>query len=168
MIIGQNCGFSRGKSGKTWHYDCCSEVILGPSAKDLRQKPRRNCRKKVKLVDTKLPKRPGVEVHLVMDNYGTHKTPAVKRWLLRHPEYHVHFTPTSGSWLNQVERFFAEITEKMIRRGVFRSVEALVKAIMAYLEEHNRDPKPFVWTADADLILERVERICERTSVSGH
>lgn len=122
----------------------------------------------LKLVDTKLPKRPGVEVHLVMDNYGTHKTPAVKRWLVRHPEYHVHFTPTSGSWLNQVERFFAEITEKMIRRGVFRSVEALVKAIMAYLEERNRDPKPFVWTADADLILERVERICERTSVSGH
>ena len=122
----------------------------------------------LKLVDAQLPKEPGVEIHLVMDNYGTHKTPAVKRWLLHHPEYHVHFTPTSASWLNQVERFFAEITEKMIRRGVFRSVKALVEAIVTYLEEHNREPKPFVWTADADLILSRVERICERTSVSGH
>src|SRR3954471_20345480 len=122
----------------------------------------------LKLVDSTITKAPGVEIHLVMDNYGTHKTPAVKRWLLRHPEYHLHFTPTSGSWLNQVERFFAEITEKQIRRGAFRSVKALEEAIKEYLKHHNHDPKPFVWTADADLILSRVEGVCKRTPVSGH
>jgi len=119
-------------------------------------------------LDTKLTREPGVEIHLVLDNYGTHKTAAVKRWFLRHPEYRLHFTPTSGSWLNQVERFFAEITEKRIRRGVFRSVAALEAAIREYLEHHNASPKPFVWTADADLILERVKKVCERTSDSGH
>jgi transposase len=119
-------------------------------------------------IDASVSKEPGVEIHLVMDNYGTHKAPAVKRWFLRHPEYHLHFTPTSGSWLNQVERFFAEITEKRIRRGAFRSVTALEQAIKEYLEDHNRNPRPFVWTADADLILARVKAICERTSDSGH
>ena len=104
----------------------------------------------------------------MLDNYGTHKTPAVKRWFLRHPEYHLHFTPTSGSWLNQVERFFGEITEKRIRRGAFRSVAALEAAIREYLEHHNASPKPFVWTADADLILDRVKKVIERTSDSGH
>lgn len=113
-------------------------------------------------VDARLPKEPGVEIHIILDNYGTHKTPAVKRWFARHPEYHVHFTPTSGSWLNQVERFFAELTEKQIRRGVFRSVAALEAAIMDYLAKHNEDPKPFVWTADAELILNRVQQVCER------
>jgi transposase len=118
--------------------------------------------------DSKVAKEPGDEIHLVMDNYGTHKAPAVKRWFLRHPEYHLHFTPTSGSWLNMVEPFFAEITEKRIRRGAFRSVAALEQAIRGYLEEHNRDPRPFVWTADADLILGRVKAIGERTSDSRH
>src|SRR5262249_30465560 len=101
-------------------------------------------------------------------NYGTHKTPAVKRWLGRHPEYHVHFTPTSASWLNQVERFFAAITEQRIRRGAFRSVQALEQAISEYLEHHNREPKPFVGTADAGLILSRIERVCKRICNSGH
>lgn len=119
-------------------------------------------------IDATIPKDPGVEIHLVMDNYGTHKVAAVKRWFLRHPEYRLHFTPTSGSWLNQVERFFAEITEKRIRRGAFRSVQALEQAIKEYLETHNCNPRPFVWTADADLILGRVKAICERTSDSGH
>jgi transposase len=119
-------------------------------------------------IDAKVSKEPGVEIHLVMDNYATHKTPVVKRWFLSHPEYHLHFTPTSSSWLNQVERFFAEITEKRIRRGVFRSVERLEQAIKDYLDEHNRNPRPFAWTADADRILGRVKRICERTSDSGH
>jgi transposase len=119
-------------------------------------------------IDANVLRGPGVEIHLVMDNYGTHKSPAVKRWFLRHPEYHLHFTPTSGSWLNQVERFFAEITEKRIRRGAFRSVAALEQAIKEYLEDHNRNPRPFVWTADADLILGRVKAICQRTSDSGH
>jgi transposase len=119
-------------------------------------------------IDAKVPKEPGVEIHIVMDNYGTHKTAAVKRWFLRHPEYHVHFTPTSSSWLNQVERFFAEITEKRIRRGAFRSVAALERAILEYLEEHNKNPRPFAWTADADLILNRVKKVIERISDSGH
>ncbi|MBX9628120.1 MAG: IS630 family transposase [Gemmataceae bacterium] len=119
-------------------------------------------------VNAALVREPGVSVHVVLDNYGTHKTPAVKRWFLRHPEYHLHFTPTSASWLNQVERFFAAITEQRIRRGVFTSVPQLERAIADYLAEHNRNPEPFVWTADADSILERVKRVCERTSDSGH
>ncbi len=119
-------------------------------------------------LDAKLAREPGIEIHLVLDNYATHKTAAVKRWFLRHPDYHLHFTPTSSSWLNQVERFFAEITEKRIRRGAFRSVPALEAAIRDYLEHHNASPKPFRWTADADLILERVKKVIERTSDSGH
>lgn len=120
------------------------------------------------LIDATVPKEDGVEVHLVMDNYGTHKTPRVKRWFQRHPDYHLHFIPTSSSWLNQVERFFAEITEKRIRRGAFRSVKALEQAITDYLDHHNENPKPFVWTATADTILSRVARVCERISDSGH
>jgi transposase len=119
-------------------------------------------------VNATLPKEPGVSVHVVLDNYATHKTAAVKRWFLRHPEYHLHFIPTSSSWLNQVERFFAAITEQRIRRGVFTSVPQLERAIADYLAEHNKNPKPFVWTADADSILERLKRVCERTSDSGH
>jgi transposase len=119
-------------------------------------------------IDATVPKPPEVAIHLVLDNYGTHKAPAVKRWFLRHPEYHLHFTPTSSSWLNLVERFFAEITEKRIRRGAFRSVPALEQAIQDYLENHNRKPRAFVWTADADTILGRIKAICERIADSGH
>ena len=119
-------------------------------------------------VDATLVKEPGVGIHLVLDNYATHKTPAVKRWLLRHPEYHLHFIPTSSSWRNQVERFFAEITEKCIRRGAFKSVASLEEAIADYLGAHNANPRPFAWVADADAILDRVKRVCERTSDSGH
>ena len=119
-------------------------------------------------VDASLPKEPGTSVHVVLDNYATHKTAAVKRWLLRHPEYHLHFIPTSSSWLNQVGRFFARITEERIRRGVFTSVPQLERAIADYLAEHNKEPEPFVWTADADSILERLKRVCQRTSDSGH
>jgi transposase len=120
------------------------------------------------LIDATVPQEPGVTIHLIMDNYGTHKAPRVKRWLQRHPAYQVHFIPTGSSWLNQVERFFAEITEKRIRRGAFRSVQELEQAIREYLEHHNHDPKPFVWTANADLILKRVKEVCERISNSGH
>lgn len=119
-------------------------------------------------LDATLTTEPGVSIHIVLDNYATHKTPAVKRWFLRHPDYHLHFIPTSSSWLNQVERFFAEITEKRIRRGVFRSVPALEQAITDYLAAHNAEPKPFVWVADADSILDRIKRVCESTSDSGH
>ena len=122
----------------------------------------------LKEIDAQVEREAGVRIHIIMDNYGTHKTPLVKRWFEKHPEYHLHFTPTSGSWLNQVERFFSAITEKAIRRGVFRSVAALEKAIMDYLARHNEDPKPFKWTASADLILDRVKKVCERISNSGH
>jgi transposase len=122
----------------------------------------------LKHVDASLEKEPGIEIHLVMDNYATHKTSAVRRWLTKHPEYHVHFTPTSASWLNQVERFFAEITNQRIRRSAFRSVTALRQAIMDYLDEHNKNPKPFQWTADPDLILSRVANVCKRINRSGH
>jgi transposase len=121
----------------------------------------------MELVDATLPSDTN-EVHLVLDNYGTHKTPKVIRWFARHPRYHLHFTPTSGSWVNQVERWFAEITEKRIRRGSFDSLRSLEKAIQEYLEANNETPKPFVWTADADLILGKVQRLCERISNSEH
>jgi len=119
------------------------------------------------LVDSKLPPDER-EVHLVLDNYGTHKAPRVIRWFARHPRYHLHFTPTSGSWVNQVERWFGKITEERIRRGSFESVRSLEKAIQEYLDHNNDNPKPFVWTADADLILGKIQRLCERTSNSGH
>jgi transposase len=119
-------------------------------------------------IDATLVKEPEISIHIVMDNYGTHKTPKVKRWFQRHPEYHLHFVPTYSSWLNQVERFFAEITEKRIRRGSFRSVKSLEQAIMEYLENHNKEPKPFVWTATAEKILERVAKVCKRIFDSGH
>lgn len=122
----------------------------------------------LELIDERIPETPGTSIHLVMDNYATHKTPKVKRWFARRPRYHVHFIPTSSSWLNQVERFFAEITEKRIRRGAFRSVQALRTAIEDYLDHHNRKPRPFAWTADADLILSRVKKICTRINNSGH
>jgi transposase len=121
----------------------------------------------MELVDSNVPAEAG-EVHLILDNYGTHKTPQVIRWFARHPRYHLHFTPTSGSWVNQVERWFAEITEKRIRRGSFTSVPSLEKAIREYLTHNNQTPKPFIWTADADLILGKVQRLCERISNSGH
>jgi transposase len=110
----------------------------------------------------------GLEIHLVLDNYATHKTPKVAAWLKKRPRYHLHFTPTSSSWLNQVERWFAKITEQRIRRGVFKSVDELIAAIDDYIVEHNRKPKPFVWTAGADLILGRIERLCKRINNSPH
>lgn len=96
-------------------------------------------------------------IHIVLDNYATHKTPAVQKWLLRHPRYHLHFTPTSASWLNMVERFFAKITDEAIRRGSFSSVRQLEVAINEYLEMHNEDPMPFVWTKTADEIFAKLE-----------
>jgi transposase len=110
----------------------------------------------LRLIDQKTPR--GLDLHLVVDNYATHKTPAVKRWLKAHPRFHLHFTPTSASWLNMVERFFAEITRNRIRRGAFKSVAELKHAIMDYLENHNANPKPFIWTKSAGEILEKVAR----------
>src|SRR6202046_5143922 len=123
-------------------------------------------RKFLDTIEANVP--PHLDVHLVMDNYATHKTPAIQRWLVRHPRYHVHFTPTSASWLNQVERFFATLTEKQIRRGSFRSTQQLETAIRQYLDHHNTQPKPFLWTKSADDILTALARYCERTNDSGH
>ena len=107
-----------------------------------------------------------LDVPLVMDNYGTHETPSVKAWMARHPRFHVHFTPTSSSWLNQVERWFATLTERQIRRGTHRSTVELEQAIRDYLAATNRNPKPFLWTKTADEILESIRRFCMRTSNS--
>jgi transposase len=101
-----------------------------------------------------------LDVHLVIDNYATHKAPTVRNWLNRRPRWHVHLTPTSSSWLNQVERFFALLTERQIRRGIHRSVAALKSAITKFIEQHNADPTPFRWTKSADDILASIERFC--------
>ena len=111
---------------------------------------------------------PDLDLHLILDNYGTHKTPRVRRWLAAHPRFHLHFTPTSASWLNLVERWFALLTEKQIKRGVHRSTRALETAIREYLTLTNASPKPFVWTKTADDILASVARYCQRISDSGH
>ena len=98
------------------------------------------------------------DLHLILDNYATHKHPKVKRWIKKHPRFHLHFTPTSASWLNMVERFFRDLTVNRLRRGVFRSVPELVTALEKYMAQHNRDPKPFIWTAKANDILAKVAR----------
>ena len=103
----------------------------------------------------------GLDLHLIVDNYCTHKHPRVKSWLKRHPRFHLHFTPTSASWLNLVERFFREITDKRIRRGSFKNVQVLIKAIEDYLENHNQNPKVFVWSAPVERILEKISKCKE-------
>jgi transposase len=123
-------------------------------------------RKFLDTIDTVVPT--ALDVHLVLDNYGTHKTALIRRWLAKRPRFHLHFTPTGASWLNLVERWFALLTEKQIRRGVHRSTRELEAAIKHYLERTNAAPKPFVWTKTADEILEAVARFCRRTSGSGH
>ena len=109
----------------------------------------------------------GLDVHLIMDNYGTHKTRLIHNWLARRPRFHVHFTPTSASWLNLVERWFALLTERRLRRGVHRSTQELKVAIDDFIEHHNRDPKPFIWHKTADQILDSVARFCKRINDSG-
>ena len=108
------------------------------------------------------------QAHLILDNYGTHKAPRIRRWLAQHPRFHLHFTPTGASWINLVERWFAMLTEKQIRRGVHRSTRELEAAIVDYIQVHNQRPKPFVWTKTADEILASVAQFCQRISNSGH
>ena len=110
----------------------------------------------LKMIDRKTPKTK--ELHLVVDNYATHKHPEVKAWLAKHPRFHIHFTPTSSSWLNMVERFFRDITDKRIRRGAFASVAELEAAINEYIAVHNAKPKPFIWTTKASDILAKITR----------
>src|SRR5712672_2847810 len=109
-----------------------------------------------------------LDIHLVVDNYATHKHPRVQRWLADHPRYHVHYTPTYASWLNQVEIWFHLITQRAIRRGTFRSVKDLITKIDNYVQQYNPKAKPFVWTATADSILKKIERLCQRISETQH
>jgi transposase len=109
-----------------------------------------------------------LDVHLICDNYGTHKTPATRAWLARHPRFHIHFTPTGTSWINQVERWFAYLTDQLIRRGVHKSVQALEADIRTWVANWNTNPKPFVWTKTAEEILESLSRYCSRISGAGH
>jgi transposase len=110
----------------------------------------------LRLLEHAMP--PHLDLHLIGDNYATHKHPKVQRWLARHPRFHMHFTPTSASWLNMVERFFRDLTQNRLRRGVFRDLEELILAIGSYIDRHNERPKPFIWTARASDILEKVKR----------
>jgi transposase len=120
----------------------------------------------LRLIDDSIPEH--LDIHLILDNYATHKVAKVQAWLARHPRFHVHFTPTSASWLNLVERLFAEVTERCLRRGSHTAVRQLETALLDYLDHRNKDPQPFRWTATADLILDKVQRISKRISNSGH
>lgn len=127
-------------------------------------------RKFLNTIDKAVPE--DLDVHLVVDNYATHKTPAIHRWLVRHPRFQLHFTPTGATWVNMVERWFAALTEKQLRRGVHRSTRELENAIELYIDLSNEDPKPFIWTKSADQILDTIAFTCsellQRTGNSGH
>ena len=126
----------------------------------------REFRRFLNTIDANVPG--GLDVHLILDNYATHKAPTVHRWLAAHPRYHLHFTPTSASWINLVERWFGELDRKQLRRGHFHGTDELIATIMRYVEHSNTTPKPFVWTKTADEILASVARFCRRTSGSAH
>jgi len=123
-------------------------------------------RKFLDAIDAAVPE--DLDCHLILDNYGTHKTALIRRWLAKRPRFHPHFTPTGASWLNLVERWFAALTEKQIRRGTHRSTRQLEAAIYNYLDAYNENPRPFVWTKTADDILASLARFCRRTCDSGH
>jgi len=117
-------------------------------------------------IDANVPK--DLDIHLIVDNYATHKHPKVKLWLAQRPRYHIHYTPTYSSWINQVERWFGLITDKAIRRGTFKNVKELCRKIDAFVEHYNQNPKPFAWTATADSIFEKITRLCKRISGTPH
>src|SRR5215831_3286211 len=123
-------------------------------------------RKFLDTIDAEVPA--DLDVRLILDNYGTHKTARIRRWLVKRPRFHLHFTPTGSSWINMVERWFALLTEQQLRRGVFRSTRELEQAIRDYIDSYNVEPKPFIWTKTADQILESLARFCKRTSETGH
>jgi transposase len=123
-------------------------------------------RKFLDKIDKQVPA--DLDVHLIADNYATHKTDIIQNWLARHPRFHMHFVPTSSSWLNQVERWFAELTTKLLQRGVHTSVQALEADIRNWIKNWNENPRPFVWTKTADEILEALSRYCQRISGAGH
>ncbi len=117
-------------------------------------------------IDKTVPQELGV--HVICDNYGTHKTPTIRAWLARHPRFHLHFTPTGSSWINQVERWFGFLTDQLLRRGVHKSVQALEQDIRAWVADWNQHPRPFIWTKTAEEILESLARYCRRISGAGH
>ena len=117
-------------------------------------------------IDQQVPKH--LDVHIVLDNSSTHKTPKIQRWLAAHPRFHLHFTPTSSSWLNLVERWFAELTTKKLRRGAYRSVRALNADIRAWIENWNENPQPYVWIKTAEQILDSIASYCQRINATGH
>jgi transposase len=123
-------------------------------------------RKFLNVIDKSVPKQ--YDVHLILDNYGTHKTALIHRWLAKRPRFHLHFTPTSSSWINLVECWFSQITRKRIRRGNFPNVKALETAIEDYLHQYNENSKPFVWTKTADEILENIKSFCMRINNTEH
>ena len=117
-------------------------------------------------IDKTVPQ--ALDVDVLCDNYGTHKTPAIKAWLGRHPRFHLHFTPTGSSWINQVERWFGFLTDQLLQRGVHKSVQALETDIRAWVADWNQHPRPFIWTKTAEEILESLARYCRRISGAGH
>src|SRR5438034_4108164 len=162
----ERCTFDYKRHGTTSLF-AALDVASGKVIGELHRRHRSTeFRKFLDRIDAEVPH--DLEVHLVLDNYGTHKTPLIQRWLLRHPRFHLHFTPKGASWINQVERFFADLTNKQIRRGAHRSTRELEQAIRQYIDIRNHHPKPFVWTKTADEILASIERFCQRTSGSGH
>ena len=123
-------------------------------------------RKFLTKIDTEVPAE--LDVHLVCDNYGTHKSPAIRTWLAAHPRFHVHYTPTYSSWLNQVERWFAYLTDDLLRRSDHRSVQALEKDIRTWVTAWNTNPRPFIWIKTAQQILDSLGRLLKRTNGAGH
>src|SRR5438876_8254608 len=143
------------------------DVASGNVIADLTSRHRaEEFRRFLNLIDKTVPAQ--LDVHVIVDNSSTHKTPAIRRWLLRHPRFSLHFTPTYSSWLNLVERWFAELTEKWLRRGTHRSTRELETAIREWIDTWNQDPRPFVWHTTADEILDTLAQYCERISHSGH
>jgi transposase len=143
------------------------ELATGKVIGSLRRHHRASEFKKfLERIDAEVPE--GLAIHLVLDDYATHKTPAIKRWLLRHPRFHLHFTPTGASWLNLVERWFAELTTKKIKRGAHTSVQGLERDIRGWIASWNEDPRPYVWVKTADQILASLARYCARISDSAH
>lgn len=143
------------------------DVATGKVIADCHQRHRaREFRAFLNTIDAAVPAT--LDVHLILDNYSTHKAPTVQRWLVQHPRYHLHFTPTSSSWLNQVETWFSLLTQRQLRRGVHRSVAELETALLTYAAQSNDTAKPFRWTKSADDILQSVKRFCLHTSNSGH
>jgi transposase len=143
--------------------DTKSGKVIG---KTFRRHRSREFRKFLDQIEAAVPQH--LDLHLILDNYGTHKTKMIQRWLVKRPRFHLHFTPTGASWLNLVERWFALLTERRLRRGSFHNTRNLETAIITYIDDNNLEPKPFIWTKTADEILASVARFCQRTLETGH